>query len=399
MKSEQSLIPDFDTYPITQKVLRAEIVPDGVLVHWGDGLASRLHKFWLRENSPDGATMHPESREQQLLLTDIPDDLQAAEVAPTGDGGLYVRWKPDGQESRYHPGWLRAHVPAAPANQHDALPSRQTWTAATLGALPSFAADDIAKDDAACGAWLEAIHIHGIALLTGLPSKPEVIFDIPAKIGPIRETNFGRAFDVRTDGPVTSNAFTALGLPVHTDLCTREYLPGLQFLHCLRNDANGGESILVDGFRVAQALRQEAPDLYETLSSQPIIFANKARDTDYRFAAPMLTHDRNGDLIEVRLSPWLRAPLATPFEITDKLYRGLRHFLRLCEDPTYRLIYRLQPGDMLAFDNRRLLHGRLAFDQQTGTRWLRGCYVELEELHSRLRILARQRRQAALAQS
>ncbi|MET1028286.1 MAG: TauD/TfdA family dioxygenase [Dongiaceae bacterium] len=398
MKAEQSLVPDFDTYPITQRVLRAEIIPDGILVHWQDGLASPLHKFWLRENSPDAVTMHPESREQQLLLTDMPDDLQAAEVAPTADGGLYVRWTPDGQESRYHPGWLRAHVPSL-AGQHSALPARQTWSAATLGALPRFAAAEIATDDAAFGAWLEAIHIHGIALLSGLPSEPEVIFDIPAKIGPIRETNFGRAFDVKTDGPVTSNAFTALALPVHTDLCTREYLPGLQFLHCLRNDANGGESILVDGFKIAEVLRQESPDLYETLSSQPVIFANKARDTDYRFAAPMLAHDRNGDLMEVRLSPWLRAPLTTPFEVTDKLYRGLRRFLRLCEDPAYRLVYRLQPGDMLAFDNRRLLHGRLAFDQQAGTRWLRGCYVELEELHSRLRILGRQRRQAALAPS
>jgi len=36
-----------------------------------------------------------------------------------------------------------------------------------------------------------------------------------------------------------------------------------------------------------------------------------------------------------------------------------------------------------------LLHGRDAYDQGAGERWLQGCYGEREELYSRLRILAR----------
>ena len=41
---------------------------------------------------------------------------------------------------------------------------------------------------------------------------------------------------------------------------------------------------------------------------------------------------------------------------------------------------------MAAFDNRRILHGREAFDPNTGFRHLRGCYVDRGEFDSRLRI-------------
>jgi gamma-butyrobetaine dioxygenase len=50
---------------------------------------------------------------------------------------------------------------------------------------------------------------------------------------------------------------------------------------------------------------------------------------------------------------------------------------------------KLQNGDMVCFDNRRVLHGRMGYDPTTGERHLRGCYVEREELLSRARILAR----------
>ena len=51
----------------------------------------------------------------------------------------------------------------------------------------------------------------------------------------------------------------------------------------------------------------------------------------------------------------------------------------------------LRPGDLVAFDNRRVLHGRDAFREHDGgvERWLRGCYSERDELRSRRRILDR----------
>ena len=49
----------------------------------------------------------------------------------------------------------------------------------------------------------------------------------------------------------------------------------------------------------------------------------------------------------------------------------------------------LTPGDVLAFDNRRILHGRDAYTEGRRDRLLRGCYGERDELRSRIRILER----------
>jgi gamma-butyrobetaine dioxygenase len=44
---------------------------------------------------------------------------------------------------------------------------------------------------------------------------------------------------------------------------------------------------------------------------------------------------------------------------------------------------------MSAFDNRRILHGRAAFDDSGGRRHFQGCYVEREEVANRIRVLER----------
>ncbi len=41
--------------------------------------------------------------------------------------------------------------------------------------------------------------------------------------------------------------------------------------------------------------------------------------------------------------------------------------------------FHLAPGDLVAFNNRRILHGRTAFDQSRISRHLEGCYVDIDE--------------------
>ena len=384
-----SELPDFDSYPVLHAIKAAAPIPKGVRVLWEDGLECRYHVYWLRENAPDPATTHPVTREQALQLIDLPDDLAAAAATSDAAGNLVIRWS-TGEESRFHPGWLRAHSHGA--GDLFKLPSRALWGSDLQDNFPRFHGPSILNDEAAFGRWAMALHVHGVAILEGLPATPEIIEEVPARIGPIRTSNFGRVFDVRSRADADSNAYTSMTLPLHTDLTTREYQPGLQFLHCLENSTKGGDSLLADGFQIAQRLSETAPDLFAVLSRVPLEFANKAKDTDYRWDAPMIRCDEAGNCEEVRWSPWLRAPKVLPFEETDLLYRALRAVFLEAEAPRNVINVRLKPGDLLGFDNRRVLHGRSGFDSATGTRWLRGCYVEREELHSRLRIVARHER-------
>ena len=52
-------------------------------------------------------------------------------------------------------------------------------------------------------------------------------------------------------------------------------------------------------------------------------------------------------------------------------------------DPSFQWRYALQPGDMLVFDNWRILHGRGPF---RGRRKMAGSYINREDYESALRV-------------
>jgi len=232
--------------------------------------------------------------------------------------------------------------------------------------------------------------------LRGLPTEPGSLESIARRIGPVRPTNFGQLFNVKAKPDPDSNAYTSLALPPHVDLPTREYHPGLQMLHCLENSVKDGQAVMMDGFAVAEALRDRHPEAWATLTRVRWCYANTARTTDYVWFEPMIRLDARGELLEVRIADFLRGPLQTAFEDVEPAYEALIILQRLLRDPAFAIRFTYRPGDLVIFDNRRLLHARDAFEGSTGHRWLQGCYMERDEVRSRYRMFQRARRQRQL---
>ena len=57
--------------------------------------------------------------------------------------------------------------------------------------------------------------------------------------------------------------------------------------------------------------------------------------------------------------------------------------------PELEIRLKLEPGDLIVLDNRRVLHGRTAYSG-AGERLLQGCYADIDGLQSRLRVLQRE---------
>ncbi len=378
---------DFDHYPDLEPLTAVASAEGWVVTTWSDGVSSRFHHTWLRDNCPCEACVHPGTREQTY---ELPTD--GSEPRPSGvdvDGGvLTVKWSGDGHSSRYDSGWLRAHAYDAPRRS---APTITTWGPAD-GRPESMSGPVVLRDDAALLDWLLVLRERGIALLHGLPLDSATVVDVVERIGVVRDTNFGRDWDVVVEAEPESNAYTALELPPHTDLPTREYQPGLQFLHCIVNEAAGGDSIVVDGYRLAEVLRLDHPDDHEVLTTTPWDWANRSRTSDHRWARPPIALDEHGRPVEIRFGNWLRAPLTSvPFDRVPAAYAAYRRMLGLARSAEMQVRFRLGPGELMAFDNRRVLHGRGPFDN-VGRRHLRGAYSERDELMSRIRVLERDRR-------
>lgn len=76
---------------------------------------------------------------------------------------------------------------------------------------------------------------------------------------------------------------------------------------------------------------------------------------------------------QVRHSYFTFAPFNRPFSEMEAWYRAYGRFSRLIRDPRSQYRAALAPGDIILYDNWRMLHGRTGFQ---GSRWMRGIYFD-----------------------
>ena len=375
--------PDVYEWPLISEIDSARIEDGHVKIGWADGRQSRFHAMWLRDQCACSECTHPVTREQSIGLLDIADDIAAVRVEVESEGGLRVTWNQHEHRSLYHPGWLYAHsgLIEEPAIEPE------TWTASEKPRPPEHDGPQMMRSDETLMSVCEDLCRYGITLLRNLSTEPDTVQSVAHRFGPIRESHFERVFNVVSRADADSNAYTSDELPAHTDMPTRETPHGLQLLHCLVNQATGGEAIMVDGFRIAEDLRQAHRRDFDILSTLPWTFANRAGETDYRWSAPLFELDKGDRLISVRLASFLRAPLMAEFDQVEPAYRALRHFIAMTYEPKYRMTFDYAPGDLVIFDNRRVLHARGAFDPNSGNRHLQGTYIDRDDLYSTLRML------------
>ena len=60
-------------------------------------------------------------------------------------------------------------------------------------------------------------------------------------------------------------------------------------------------------------------------------------------------------------------------------YKAIKVFDTLANDKKYQWRYILKPGELLIFNNWRVMHGRGAF---SGIRKMAGCYINKEDFDS-----------------
>ena len=385
----ESLTPDFYSYPWVP-LRRADLADSFVTVDWPDGTSLVAHALWLAENSL-GMGLEPRTRESMIDPADLPEAsaLTAAAVGP--DGSLLLRWDlPGGDscETTVHPGWLR-HVAERRHLPGSYLPAQEMWSAATFTDPPSVDGSNILDDSDVLTQWLTLLGRYGLARLRNTPATPDFLRGLAAKIGPVRSTNFGEIFDVQADIDPTSTANTGLNLGQHTDLPTRETPPGFQFLHCIANTVRGGRSRMTDGLAVVAELREHFPADYDALTTLRWVFFNRSPTEDHRWAGPIIDHAGDGFPLTIRAFYPVRGfPDMAPKDV-PRAYAALRRFSAVAHDRRFQLSTPFEPGDLVGFDNRRVLHGRDGFEPGGGQRHLRGCYIDQDDVYSRLRVLTR----------
>jgi gamma-butyrobetaine dioxygenase len=169
------------------------------------------------------------------------------------------------------------------------------------------------------------------------------------------------------------------------DLLYFESPPGLQLLHCLKNSVTGGTSLFYDVFGAVQRLKDNYPKYYKVLCDTPVRFHYENDEKYFEYMHYTIKSDLN-DGVQVFYSPQFQGPLHAPANLINEFYQAFAAFEMLLADEKYLFRHLLKPGQVAIFANRRVLHGREAFDHTSGERWLKGTYVGWDEFKDRVRM-------------
>ena len=376
---------------VTQRPARVRLgAPHELVLERADGRTETLHPLWLRERCRDPVSMDPRTQQRLQDPSDFDLNLKLTAISQPSPGLFQLTFS-DGHQATFSAADILEEAALA-ANSHD-IPPAQLWDS-SLAELPR-ARWRAEPAESELAAWLESFLTFGFVIFEGVPTEPGMVLKVGARFGFTRETNFGALFNVRSTPNANDLAYTSIALDPHTDNPYRTPVPGIQLLHCLVNETSGGLSTLVDGFAVAEALRAREPEAFRILATTPVRFKYIDTDTELTASAAPIELDVTGGLKAIHFSPRLDFVPLFPRAQLEAYYRARRSFDHALRAPDFEIRFLLRDGDLVMFDNCRLLHGRTGFDPAEGLRHLQGCYIDIDGPRSLYRVLRRRRAQGS----
>lgn len=346
----------------------------------------------------------PSTKQKNFQTTDIPQDITPRSARVSSDNSITIEWVRD------IPGFEAGHVTILPENFFDLYTSRskilqdryqadipRTWRKDHITREFQYVnyEDYMTTTEGLYRALLQ-LHDHGLLLVREVPASEKSVESIAGRIGTLRDSFYGRTWDVKSVPEARNVAYTAQYLGLHMDLLYMANPPGFQLLHCLKNTCEGGSSLFSDSFDAAQSLSEEDQSNLRDLVI-PYHYRNAGEHYWYRHPVIEENEDFPNSVRHINYSPPFQAP---HLHTSDQEFSGnpvfrpyftsLKRFADKVESEGNLFEYRLQEGECVLFNNRRVLHGRRQFDAAHGERWLKGAYVDTDVFMSRWRVLREQ---------
>eukprot|EP01124_Arcella_intermedia_P015752 TRINITY_DN22329_c0_g5_i1.p1 TRINITY_DN22329_c0_g5~~TRINITY_DN22329_c0_g5_i1.p1 ORF type:complete len:415 (-),score=61.37 TRINITY_DN22329_c0_g5_i1:4-1248(-) len=359
-----------------------------VEVDWNDGKCSKFHYVWLWDNCP--RNKEPSSQQKMNSLIDAPLDIIPLKIESDPLGStMHVVWE-EGNVSSFPANWLRDHTYSNPALNEARRQALFTWDKEKLTkhSLSTFTYQELMEDEKKVWEWAKVLSSVGLSKVSGVPPDEEGLKAVASRLGRLKVTMYPLVDHVYYQPSPSNVAYTSVRLEPHMDLCYYEAVPGFQFLHCAEYKTTGGQNFFVDGFMAAEYLRMLNPSAFQLLTHTKTTFQKIDKENHRIYRSPPITIDQTGQIVGINYSPQFEGPLQIPFDSVMEYYGAMKSWIQIIRHPDLAYSLQLGEGDMVAFNNRRVLHAREAFAPE-GTRRILTCYVDTDEFSSTWRLMGR----------
>ncbi|KAM9324139.1 trimethyllysine dioxygenase, mitochondrial [Gastrophryne carolinensis] len=352
------------------------------------GTCMRFDYVWLRDHCRSASCYNTKTNQRSLDTASVELDIKPAQVRVDGTT-LYLTW-PDGHMTRYGLQWLAQN--SYEGQKQQLVQPRILWNAQIYkeANVPAVGYSDFLNTNEGLIDFLKNFLLYGIAFVDDVPATREDTEKVAQRISHIRETIYGKMWDLTSDFSRGDTAYTKLALDRHTDTTYFQEPCGMQLFHCLRHEGTGGRTLLVDGFYAAEQVREHHPDDFDLLSTVPLkheYIENVGTSHNHMVGiGPVLNvYPWNKELYMMRYNNYDRAVINTvPYDLVRRWYAAHRLLTNELRRPENELWVKLKPGKVLFVDNWRVLHGRESF---TGYRQLCGCYLTRDDVLNIARLL------------
>lgn len=374
---------------IPAKITHISQTSANLTAHWQDNSTSTHSWFWLKDHGEDTASLHPDTLQRETDTFSINPAIQPVSVYLNADGsGISIQW-PDQSASEISSQLLTEVTQHSVKRAAVDYEQKRLWHATMMPEQnPEIAYTTVMKSDAGTAEWLQLINRWGFAIITSTQADEAGTIALAERIAPGLQTIFGQYWPLAAElNEHEDSAYTNTFLAPHTDGTYYHCAPGLQMFNCMEFDGTGGESILVDGFAIAENMRQKCPEHFQTLSEVSVPGRYIEPGVHLQAERPPFVLNMDGSLQQVSFNNYDRAPFQLNHDAMQAFYAAYSEFNRRVNDEKHWVKIPLRPGMALIFDNWRCLHGRMAY---TGKRVFYGCYHERAIFESRLRALTKQ---------
>ena len=338
----------------------------------------KLHSLWLRERLI-GEDFVDQNNLQRLYEPSLIDQSLSINDVIVDDKFLNITFS-DGVKGKVNIDEIYDEI-----NFIDSIPQKKIWKKSDK--LQVYDNNKIHQDKNNLIEMLRSFYEYGYVIIENTKSEENEVINFAEKLGPVRTTNWGKLFNVISKPNPNDLAYTALELKSHSDNPYRKPVPGIQLLHCIANESTGGDSSLVDGFSVAEYLKENYEDFYKILTQTNVNFKFTDVDVILENKSKLIELDSDGNFKQISFSGRLDyVPLLNDKDL-ETFYKARKCMYELCNSDQFKIKFRLSKGMIAMFDNLRTLHGRTKFDPNTGFRHLQGCYIDHDSTEGKLRRL------------
>lgn len=357
-------------------------------IDWQDGHSSEFLAVWLRDHCQMPESRDSHSGQRLMNVTDFPLDVTIESITALDEQHIEIIFSPL-HRSVFSLNWLEEnaydkHLPTDIYSEQNKF----LWDSEFSADKAVFNYADYLNNASTSRALFDHFAQYGFAVLEDVPCVEGQVLEVINSFGYVRDTNYGKLFEVKTQVEPNNLAFTNLGLGLHADNPYRDPVPTVQLLHCLENTVDGGESILADGFMAASILREEDQASFDLLSQTWVNFRFQDKDTDLHSRVPLIEVNDNDQIVKVRFNNRSIAPINIDKHKMKAFYKAYQHYAEILTRTSIMIDFKLEQGQLVMFDNTRVFHARKAFST-SGSRWLQGAYADVDSLYSLQSVLSR----------